>query len=322
MRHNIVTGILLILSITNFVLAAPLLAQKKRQTHVYLPNIRKRVTTVLGKRWEEDLAMLGEDYFKMPGKSVDSSGTHSSSGLVPPGPDHESTNVVQPPTPNPASSTMDPSCLPSSSSMQGLSSRGNLFVKCLGLMEEIGPYRGAIGGGDMMFYAPQYAPPEYGQFGQPYTLSATKNPLIHPQADPFDSYYHWSNVKDPPPSATRNPLIHPEADPTFDWHHWLNVKDLPPSSTPTRPTQQKKLEIGEASGYGPGPLPKDTDVEHTGPPGSEFYSFTTAGEELTTEPEHDVVPEPPSNPDLGLHLGHQSSSAPADLTKPATYEQH
>jgi hypothetical protein len=102
-RYNIVvSGILLILSMIDFALAAPVLVQEKRQTFVDVVHIPKDVITVLGKRWEED---FWEEYFNTL-ENLESSSSSSSSLSEP---DHGSTNVVQAPArPNPASSTANP----------------------------------------------------------------------------------------------------------------------------------------------------------------------------------------------------------------------
>ena len=122
-RYDIISGILLILSIFNFSLAAPLLVKEKRQTYVdaVMLNIPKDVITVLGKRGErEELGKLLENYFKYVAKPTQSSETHAASGSAPLGPDHGSTSAVQAPEPNPAPSTANPDPLmgPSASPMQ------------------------------------------------------------------------------------------------------------------------------------------------------------------------------------------------------------
>jgi hypothetical protein len=61
-RYDIVSGILLILSIIDFALAAPVFVQEKRQAWVDVMHIPKDVITVFGKRWEEDLKTLWEKY--------------------------------------------------------------------------------------------------------------------------------------------------------------------------------------------------------------------------------------------------------------------
>ncbi|KAN0123263.1 hypothetical protein V8E52_003216 [Russula decolorans] len=57
-RYDIVSGILLILSIIDFALAAPVLVQEKRQASVDVVHIPKDVITVLGKRGSEEVEKL------------------------------------------------------------------------------------------------------------------------------------------------------------------------------------------------------------------------------------------------------------------------
>jgi hypothetical protein len=129
-RYDIGSGILLILSIIHFALAAPLSVQEKRQKRVDVVNIPKDVITVLGRRWEEDLEKLGEEYLKTGGKPVESSDSTLSSSSAPSGSDHGSTNVVQPPAPNPALTTTNPDLLTEPSSCSSSKwARGN----CLGV---------------------------------------------------------------------------------------------------------------------------------------------------------------------------------------------
>src|SRR6266566_1448456 len=118
--YDTVSGILLILSVIDFALAAPVLVQEKqkRQACFDVVHIPRDVITVLWKRGDEELEKLAEEYFKTSGKPVESSDAHASSSSAPPGPDHGSTNMVQAPAPNPASSTANLNSLmhPSSSS--------------------------------------------------------------------------------------------------------------------------------------------------------------------------------------------------------------
>ena len=112
-RYNIVvSGILLILSINGFALAAPVLVQEKHQAHVDLVHIPKEsdVMAVVEKRGKGELEKLLDQYFKAMGKPAESSDAHASSSSAAPGPAHWPTNVVQEPPPNPASSTsnLDP----------------------------------------------------------------------------------------------------------------------------------------------------------------------------------------------------------------------
>ena len=77
--YGIVTGIFLILSIIDFALAAPVLAQDKRQARVDMVRILPNdVITVLWKRWDEELEKLREEFFKTLGKPVESSGRPNS----------------------------------------------------------------------------------------------------------------------------------------------------------------------------------------------------------------------------------------------------
>jgi hypothetical protein len=71
-RYYIVSGILLILPIINFAVAAPVLVQEKRQAVVDVAHIPKDVITMLGKRGDSEtfeellLKLFGvpEDHYK------------------------------------------------------------------------------------------------------------------------------------------------------------------------------------------------------------------------------------------------------------------
>jgi hypothetical protein len=128
-RYDIVFGILLILSIIDFVLAAPVLVQEKRQACVDVVHILPRdLITVLGKRGpgEEDLDKLADlgrylakEYLKTGKEPVESSDVRAPSSSAPPGPEPGSTNVVLALAPNPAPSTANPIPLIESSSPSG-----------------------------------------------------------------------------------------------------------------------------------------------------------------------------------------------------------
>jgi hypothetical protein len=130
-RYDVVSGILLILSIIDSALAAPVLVQEKRQASVDVAHVPEDVITMLGKRGNGYLQNFLEEYFKSMGKPLESSDAHASSSSAPPGPDRGSTNVAQAPAPNAASSSSSPDPLmelpgPSSTvPMQG--SWGNHF---------------------------------------------------------------------------------------------------------------------------------------------------------------------------------------------------
>jgi hypothetical protein len=109
-RCDIVSGILLILSIIDFALAAPVLLQEKHQAStacVGVVHIPKDVITVLGKRGDEWLEKFVDDYLKNSEmeNSVESSDTHASSDSssslsAPPGFEPGWRNLVQAPAPN------------------------------------------------------------------------------------------------------------------------------------------------------------------------------------------------------------------------------
>jgi hypothetical protein len=113
-RHYIVSGIFLILSTIDFALAAPVLV--KRQASVDVVHIPKDLITVLWERGEDEEYMKLMEWFDKRMKALNeqleggskSSVAHASLSAAPPGPDHGSMGALQPPTPNPASSTANP----------------------------------------------------------------------------------------------------------------------------------------------------------------------------------------------------------------------
>ena len=301
-RYDIVTGILLILSIIDFALAAPILVQEKLHARVGVANAHKSVRTVSGKRWDEELEKLGEEYFKTSGKSIDSSSTHSSSNPAPLEPDNGPANVVQPPALNLALSTTNPesltelSCSPASSSstssMQGLRARGS----CLGVLK--------------LLNDPSFKP--FHTFDP--THVATYDTTYSNYAD-HKLTLAKAHVYTSQPNLNSRPQIDPAADPNFDWEHWINAEDPPPPLTPPRPARPK-VPNGQTSGYGPGPPPTGPEPSWPGPPPTEFYSTTvgpspSSGEGWPTEHKQEVIAsaEPPTSPDSELHLDHQSLSA-------------
>src|SRR5258708_36865384 len=106
-RYIIVSGILLILSIIDFALAAPVLAQEKCQACVDVVGIPEDAMTTLGKRGGELEQLWDKWYFEgLWGKPKKSSGAPASSGSAPSGsgpsgPDHGSTTAVEGPAPGP-----------------------------------------------------------------------------------------------------------------------------------------------------------------------------------------------------------------------------
>ena len=108
-RYDILFGILLILSIIDFALAAPVLVQEKRQAYADVEQIPKDVRTVWRKRvGEDDLVKVAEDYLETGGKQTESSDTHASSSSALPVPDHDPTNTAEVPDTHASSSSAAP----------------------------------------------------------------------------------------------------------------------------------------------------------------------------------------------------------------------
>ena len=90
-QYNLISGIVFVLSIIDFALAAPIPVQEKRQTSIDMVQIPRDVITVLEKRvGYEELEKVAE-YFEKLG--LDES--HTSSSSTQPGPEHGSMNDVQ-----------------------------------------------------------------------------------------------------------------------------------------------------------------------------------------------------------------------------------
>jgi hypothetical protein len=95
-RYCIVSGILLILPIIDFAVAAPVLVQEKRQAGFDVAQIPEDAAiTMLGKRGDDldDPFLVYEDYFAKP---EESSAARPSSSSPPSEPDHGWTDVRQP----------------------------------------------------------------------------------------------------------------------------------------------------------------------------------------------------------------------------------
>jgi hypothetical protein len=270
-RYDIVSGILLILSIIDFALAAPVLVQEKRQAIIDVVSIVPRdVINVLGKRGPggEELEKLAKEYFVLESPNV-----HASSSSAPPRPDHGSTNVVQTPAPNLASSTANPiplmeSSSPSSTASSTLS-ESDFELSVLYELDELPvPVTGE--------HAPQQNP--------------KKRPLTDPDPD-FDWNY-WMNLEDPPPlrpvklpkesgkdneyqvEYVQQPDPEPSTDSDFGWNHYpvpVSAMHAPPTSAglPTEPEHEvvtppipgSKKEPEYDVFHGPRPSPGSADPE-------------------------------------------------------------
>jgi hypothetical protein len=96
--YDIVSRILVILSIIDFALATPVLVQEKRQAGVDVVHIHKDVVPVLGKRGYVELDKLLAEYYKTSEKPIGSSSAHTLSSSVS-WPDHGSTSAGKVPAP-------------------------------------------------------------------------------------------------------------------------------------------------------------------------------------------------------------------------------
>jgi hypothetical protein len=262
-RYNIVSGILLILSIIHFALAAPLSVQEKRQERVDVVHIPKDVITVLGRRWGEDLEKLLEEYLEgeKPAESA------------PPGPENMSKNVVQPPAPNPAASTANPDPLREPTRCSWI--RGN----CLGV-----PWRDLLWMDDdsSELHRPLYDVTPPGSSSE-HELSWWVKPVqqgIQTVQDWVEKANRWAQKL-----KVINPDVGPWIDPSpgsdFDWYHWINAED-PPLSLASPPK-----ELGQAHKY---------QVDPTNPPSTSGYAPSPP----LAEPEHEAVTPSPLSPNLRL----------------------
>jgi hypothetical protein len=156
-------------------------------------HIPRDVITVLGKRGEvlDRLDLLWDEYFKTSGKTVESSDAHASSSSAPaPAPDHESTNVVQAPVPDQASSTANPNPLIGPSRVSSPSSSGDSV------------YSGSDNEwwyeGDGEFHGSPYTPTS-SEYGLDHDLTGAHAPPPNPNPGPSTEPEHNVPVVTPPP---------------------------------------------------------------------------------------------------------------------------
>ena len=118
-RKYIVSGILLILPIIDFAVAAPVPVQEKRQAGIDVAHIPEDAKAMLRKRGDDfdQLFSMFEDHFANP---EESSATRPSSSSPPSGSDHGQMDVKKPPPSNPEGWS------PVSSSDHGSPSAGSL----------------------------------------------------------------------------------------------------------------------------------------------------------------------------------------------------
>jgi hypothetical protein len=236
-RYNIVTRILLILSIIDFALAAPVLVQEKRQAFVDAVLIPKDVITELGKRSDEELEKKpGEDHIKTWGELSDA---HVSAQPAP-GTDNNDVKA------NPAAlSTAKPNSLmetssysSSTSKMQGLRARGNVLGQLAESWHDVWSY--------------------YKGFDDS-AASAAKSP---PYADP--DWEYWGHLLDLPPpplkesgQASGHAPSPPDSHSVYSYPETLGHSSSPGVGPPTEPEHDVLVT--------PPSRPKDEGI-HVPPP--------------------------------------------------------
>ena len=209
-RYDIVFGILLILSIIDFALAAPVLVREKLQAHVDVAQIPKDAITVFGKRGNEELERLLAEFFDATGKSVDSQDAHTPSSSAPPGPDHGSMDNVKAPAPNLASPPAHPDPLTEPLNPSPI------------------PYSMPVVQGDPLSESESDYEWLFDSNGEPLV------PLPSPTSTEFGSDHetNWERVPKPNPNSNPGPSTQAGPDPDFDWDHWMDLEDLPPPKWP------------------------------------------------------------------------------------------
>ncbi len=184
-RYDIFTGILLILSIIDFTLAAPVSVQEIRQPHVDVEHMPKDVITVVKKRGGEEIEMVAEEIFHTL-KSVNWGKPFAS----------------KPPEANPPSSTANP----------GSSCWGNCLASTIDTLKN-------VFSGDNPMHGPGGPVPSYGWYGYqkvPVTEAPQpEGPWIHPSADPDFDWHYWMNAGDASASSTQPRPPSPEMPPTI-----------------------------------------------------------------------------------------------------------
>ena len=326
-RYDIVSGILLILSIIDFALAAPVSTQEKHQKIADVAQIPKNVITMSGKRWEEDLGKLGEEFLKTGDNPVVSSDLHPSSGSAPSGlgDPGSTTNVVQPPAaPNLASSSATNQDLSSSGCSSSKSSKGGLWARgsCWSSLFEGETWPGP----DVDHWSNKHEDNDMTKFYRwPFNVGPSGLGMDYKLTTPL--LPQWFGKPDP------RPLIDPDDD--FDWDSWLNAPDPPPDPRPKRPPPgpASPKEFGDAhwykvdpahppstSGYGPSPPPAMPEENEAVTPTSDPESPDLSP---LKQPEDEVLPGPPPSPDnQPVDLQAAIIAAKAKAKVPGTTRDH
>jgi hypothetical protein len=324
-RYDIVSRILLILSIIDFALAAPVPVQEKRQARVDVVHIPRNVITLLWKRGDEELAKLAEGYFKPLGESFDSSEAHTSSSPAPLGPDHDSTNEEQVLAPNPPSSTANLNLLKEPSSPSSTASYGDALSDHGGWQDANDELDGSTYTSLLTDYGSVHelkdppppgpaSPKEFAQAHEPQ-VGHVQQPSTRP-SDPGPSNPGLSN------SGLSNPT--PPADSDFDWDFWTNLEDSPRPAPPVHAESDFRTLFDLPLKAWVWPFSKPWASKNLKPDPVQKPNRRPLMPALLRigswkGPDKEVAPGPPPSPALAnpeLNLDHQSlstNSQPVDL---------
>jgi hypothetical protein len=238
-RYDILFGIVLIFSIIDFALAAPVPVQEKPQPYVDVVQIPKDLRTVLRRVVGEDEL---EEFFKTLENPIESSDTHASSSSAPPVPDHGP--MAQAPAPNPASSTANPdSSIEPPSLLGAVSMPGDQFK------EALDNEYSSQGGHNSLDTMPIPGSSEVGSDDNKWT-SPKSNPMPSADADTGDfNWDYWKNLESPPRQSAAPPEevglpVAPATD-NFDWEYWRNLRSSPRQSA--APPEEIGLAVAPAT---------------------------------------------------------------------------
>ena len=317
-QYHMVSGILLILSIIDSALAAPLMVREKRQTGVdaVMLNIPKDVITVLAKRGEEeDIAMLAGKYLKKLKSSAPSSSTlttpttfHHWSANVPQAPPVNWKHLMNidygiPPVPKWRPSVVDFTKLPMKSKPTD------------------GKYSSSTSLGDLL-----QPPKDVGQAHE--SQQGQQEELLKNGENPEESAgAHSASPSSTPPEPDDGSTSLPQ--PPMDWEYLMN-KDYHPPFAPARPSSSKgpdftrkhfpenmhEMEppkgVGQAHeshGQQPnaGPGPSDPGPSNAKPSNSRPTTTLDSSTGLGVK-----RPLPPPTDSERATMGHRPPSPPAD----------
>jgi hypothetical protein len=350
---DIVSGIILILSISDFTLAAPLLGREKLHACVDVVHtgIHKDMP-VMGKRGKEDidkLAKIASDYFEKWGKPDWWPEAHDSSSSAPPGPDQGSTVDVKAPEPNPASPPANPhpvleSSIPSPKAhlMPGVEEDelNESDYEWLFASDSENELHAIASQTSTKFDL------DHALTGE-HVAQPKPNPGPSAGADPDFDWEYWMKLANPPrkrpvspkefgQASGQQPEIGPSTDPDFDWNYWTNLKDEPP---PKRLKLASLEEFGQAhaqqspsidsvleNSVGLDDLPPPLKDSEANPrpmePGTSNPRPLDPGTSNPGPADSGMSPEEPEEPEEPEHEVNKGPPASPELTDPEVHSNH